>query len=122
MIVSAANSSATIVNRTSSLLTAVQQDRPTLDAHGPEHPINPPGIGREQVPHSLLGVRADDVHRLAVALERAAEDDRALVDEPVHERGMLVPSVLFPHLATPVPWPAALEPEDEVVHLPLAGA
>src|SRR4029453_18785031 len=116
MIVSAANSSATIVNRTSSLLTAVQHDCPTLDPHWPEHAIHPPGIGREQVPYGLLRLRRDDVHRFTVAFERTAQDDRPLVDEAVHERGVVVPAVLLPHVADPVPAPAALAPQDVVLH------
>ena len=34
---------------------------------------------------SSSDVASDDVHHLAVALDRPAEDDEAVVDEPVHE-------------------------------------
>ena len=49
----------------------------------------------------------------AVALERAPQDDRSLVDEVVHEPRVVVPAVLLPHVAAPVPGPAALEPQDD---------
>jgi hypothetical protein len=34
------------------------------------------------------------VQHLALAFERAAEQDEAFVDETVHDRGVLVPAVL----------------------------
>ena len=37
----------------------------------------------------------DDVHHLAVAFDRSAEDDEAVVDEAVHETRMLVPARLL---------------------------
>ena len=49
---------------------------------------------------------------LAVAFERPAEQDEAVVDERVHEVGMLVPGLLLAELARPVPRPAALDPND----------
>src|SRR6185312_424063 len=96
-IASAAAGFAASVSLTSSALTAVQEDLPALDAHRTEHSVHPPGVGREQVAHGLLGARFDDVHRVALVLERPAEDDLALVDEPVHERGVRVPAVLLAH-------------------------
>src|SRR5262245_15371762 len=115
MIVSAANSSGAIVRRASSP-TAVEQDRPAFDAHGRQHAIDPPRIGDEEVADGLLGVGRDHVHRLPVALEGPAENDPPLIDEVVHEPRVVVPAVLLTHVAAPVPRPAALEPEDEVVH------
>src|SRR6186997_2924877 len=119
MISSAATAFATTVRRTGSG-TAVQDYLPALDPHRRQHAIDPPRVGYEQIAHVLLRVRGDDVQRLALALERPAENDLALVDEAVHERGVLVPALLLAHAAAPVPRPAALEPEDVVVQLLLA--
>src|SRR5689334_23008191 len=119
MISSAATAFATIVRRTGSG-TAVQDDLPALDRHRAQHAVHPPRIGGEEVAYGLLGAGLDDVHRETLVLQRSAEDDLVLVDEGVHERGVLVPAVLVAHAAAPVPRPAALEPEDVVVQLLLA--
>src|SRR5689334_14831362 len=99
MIVPAANSSGTIVSRTRSELTAVQENRPALDRDRAEHAVRPPRIRCEQLAHSRFGFGDDDVHRVAIVLERASEHDLAVVHEPVHERGMLFPAVLLSHVA-----------------------
>src|SRR5207302_9683568 len=115
-ISSAAGSFGATISVTRSALTAVQEDRPALDALRREHPVDPPRVGGEPLADRALGRRADDVQRLAVTFEWAAEQDEALVDEVVHELGVLVPAVLLTHVAAPVPRSAAFEPEDEGLH------
>ena len=84
---------------------AVEEDRPALDALHAEHPVCGPVVLGEPCADRLLGRRVDDVQRLAVALERAAEEDEAVLDERVHEARVLVPAVLLAQVARPVPGP-----------------
>src|SRR5581483_578041 len=62
---------------------------------------------REPLVDGVLGGRAHDVQHVAAVVERAAEQDEALLDECVHEPGMLVPPLLLAHVTRPVPWPTA---------------
>lgn len=50
---------------------------------------------------------------LAATLKRPTEHDEALVDEPIHEAGMLLEARLLAQIAREVPRPAALYPYGE---------
>ena len=59
----------------------------------------------------LLGRRVDDVQHLAVALERAAEQDEAVLDQLVHDPRVLVPAVLLAQVAAQSQGPPRLAPD-----------
>ncbi len=67
----------------------------------------------EAVADRLLGGRVDDVKDVAIARQRAAEQDEPVVDERIHEPRVLIPAVLVAKLSRPVPGPAALESNHE---------
>ncbi len=77
-----------------------EPQRPRLDPREVQHGLVP-GIGLERRPHGGLVLGAHDVQRALAFVDvahGAADHDDALLHEPVHERGMLLPAVLF---ATP---------------------
>src|SRR6476646_5380002 len=84
-------------------LPAVEQDGPGLDADGLELPVLRPVVLREQRVHRFFRGRLDDVQDVDAAFERAAEQDEAHLDEPIHEPRVLIPAVLLAHVARPVP-------------------
>jgi len=56
------------------------------------------------------------VEDLAVASERTTEHDEPVVDQRVHEPGMLAKALLLAQVTRPVPRAAALEPDGEEHH------
>jgi DNA-binding NarL/FixJ family response regulator len=101
---------------------AVEPDRPGLDPVDAQHAVAQPGVGGQPRGH-LLGVRGLDGQQrpLAVA-DRAPEDDEALVEEPVHERAVLVPPRLLPARSAVVPRRAVLLGHQEDRHARTVGA
>src|SRR5262249_40552855 len=82
-----------IVGRDGELRAAVDPARPRVDRVDHEMAAAP-GVARERGAHVVCGVGLDDVHDPSVP-ERPAEHDEALLDEPVHERGVIQPTGLF---------------------------
>src|SRR5262245_22241644 len=98
------------------LPAAVEHDGPALHPDRTQHAVGRPRVLRQPLVDRVLGLRLDDPEHLAVALERAGEQDEAGVDEAVHVPRVLVPAHLLAHVARPVPRPAALQPDDVVRH------
>ena len=53
---------------------------------------------------------------LLAVVYRSAEDDKAIIDKPVHECSMLIPGVLVPDLTGGVPGRAVNQPHREIGH------
>src|SRR5688500_16377392 len=78
-------------------LPRVEVDRPRADAIDAEDVATVAGpriLGEELARRSLVG-GAHDQERPGLVVERPAEDDRALVEQAVHELGVLVPERLL---------------------------
>src|ERR1035438_9555021 len=54
--------------------------------------------------------------RLAAIADRAAEDNKAIFDQPIHECRVLIPRVLVPDLTRGVPPRAVDQPYREIGH------
>ena len=50
---------------------------------------------------------------IALALQRSAEDDEALIDERIHEPRVLLPPVLLAQTARPIPRTSSLQTDRE---------
>src|SRR5436305_11938757 len=85
------------------LRSSPQQDFPGLDPDDPQHSHWYPRIPRESRLDVLLAIGRDDVQGPGAVADRAAEDDEALVDEPIHERGVLVPLCLLAQRTRRIP-------------------
>lgn len=70
----------------------------------------------ESIPDLILVRRVDEVQGLIPITERTAYDDESGVDEPIHEGGMLLPSVLLPDEPRRVPVAGVHERQREVRH------
>ena len=73
---------------------AVQPDRPGVDRLDDEVAAAPRVAGQHR-PDRLLGRRLHDEDDTALVGQRAAQHDEAVVDETVHERGVLGPTRLL---------------------------
>ena len=82
---------------------AVQPKRPAFYRADAEQPSRRPGIPGEARPDLILVRRLDHVQRLFAITDGATEDDKAIIDEPVHESRVLIPAILVPYLAGRIP-------------------
>jgi hypothetical protein len=89
-------------------MQAIKQDRPPLDADDRERPVGQPRIGPEPVPDCIRTGCADDEQYLAVALQRAAEQDEPRLDQPVHEPGVVIETRLLPQASAEPGWSASV--------------
>src|SRR5437879_2349667 len=72
-------------------VAAVEPERPGLYRADPQHPGHRPRVlGQACLDLPLVG-GLDDMQRPVARTERAADDDEAVLDQPVHERRMLIP-------------------------------
>jgi hypothetical protein len=99
-------------------MEAIEEDRPPLDAHDRKRPVLQPRIGPEPVPDRVRARCADDEQYLAIALQRATEQDEPRLDQPVHEPGMVIETRLLPEAARPVPRTASPFPDRVQLHTP----
>jgi hypothetical protein len=76
-------------------------------------PFPRPRVLREPSAQRFLGRRVHDVEGLSTAFHRATKNDDAVVDERVHELCVLRPQLLLAHVPRPIPWPAALDADEE---------
>jgi hypothetical protein len=88
---------------------AVKQDRPGFDRLDREHPVPRPIVRRKPLPDCFLGSRRDRVQDLTVATEWASKHDEPILDERLHELGVLVPARLLAKVSRPVPWASTFE-------------
>src|SRR5215216_1744448 len=88
---------------------------PRLDARLRQHLERLPRILCEARAHGVRVVGLDDYQRPPALAHRSAEQDQPIVDEAVHEFGVLAPELLLRELARPVPTRAALARDDEVL-------
>src|SRR6266566_8833628 len=85
---------------------AVEPERPGLYRADPEQSGRCPGVCGETCPYFVLICGLDGVQGLLAVTNRAAEDKKAIVDEPVHECRVPGPALLVADLARGVPaWP-----------------
>src|SRR5450432_2635787 len=75
-----------------------------------------PGLLSKACPNLPLISGLDDVQGLLALADWAAEDDKAIVDQPIHEGGVLIPGVLNPDLTRGVPARAVGQPHREIGH------
>ena len=78
------------------LWAAVEPERPGLYRADPEQSGRSPGIPGKTCPDLVLIRGLDDVQGLLTIADWAAEDDKAIIDEPVHECRVLIPALLAP--------------------------
>src|SRR5215831_3750871 len=97
--------------------TAVEPECPRLYRAGLEQTGRCPGI-LGQARCDVVFIRGlDDVQGLLAVADRAAEDDKTVFDEPIHERRVLIPAVLVADLARGVPAWAVDQPHREIGHV-----
>lgn len=77
-----------------------------------------PGVSGEAGAHGGLVVAFDQMGGVIAVPDRTAEHDDAVVDQPVHEGGMLIPAVLVADVSRLVPGRAVNERAQEVLHDP----
>ena len=75
-----------------------------------------PRVLAEARPDFVLVRSLDGMQGLLAAADWPAEDDKAIVDQPVHECRMLVPGVLLPDLARGIPGWRVDQPYHEIGH------
>src|SRR5215831_3382773 len=96
---------------------AVEPECPRLYRADLEQAGRRPGI-LGQARCDLVFIRSlDDVQGLLAAADRAAEDDKAVLDEPVHECRVLIPPVLVADLTRGIPAWAVDQPHREIGHV-----
>src|SRR5438552_9285554 len=79
-------------------VAAVEPERPGLYRADPQQPGHRPRVlGQARLDLVLVG-GLDDMQRPVARAERAADDDEAVLDQPVHERSVLIPRLLGPDL------------------------
>jgi hypothetical protein len=98
------------------LLAAVEPERPGLYRADPEQPGRRPGICGKTWLYFVFVRGLDDVQGLLAVTNRAAEDDEAIADEPVHECRVSGPALLVPDLPRGVPARAVDQPYREIGH------
>ena|ERR1022692_283913 len=77
---------------------AVEPECPGLYGGDPQQPGQCPGILGKACPDLVLIGGCHDMQGLFAITDRAAEDDEAIIDQPVHEGRVLIPGVLIPVL------------------------
>src|SRR3989440_2113712 len=95
---------------------AVEPERPGLYRADPEQSGRCPGVCGETCPYFVLICGLDGVQGLLAVTNRAAEDKKAIVDEPVHECRVPGPALLVADLARGVPSLAVDQPDRELGH------
>src|SRR5215475_9842629 len=93
---------------------AVEPECPGLYRADPEQPSGRPGISGKARPYLVLICVFDSVQGLLAVANGAAEDDKTIGDEPVHECRVPCPAVLVPDLARAVPAWAVDQPHREM--------
>ncbi len=67
-------------------------------------------MGRQPIVHgSAAGRCRDEMDGVGAGADRATDDDQAISDQMTHERGMVIPAVLFADSAAVVPRRAVYE-------------
>ena len=91
-----------------------------MDMGDAEEAVSAPGVVGEAI-HDLVGVGgANDKENIGSVFERAAEEDKAFVDESVHESGVGLPVVLLFESSRVIPACAAGSSDNEELrHRPL---
>src|SRR5215472_9202218 len=95
---------------------AVEPECPGLYRADPEQPGHRPGICGKACPYVVLICCLDGMQGLLAVANWAAQDEKAVVDEPVHERRVPGPAVLVPDLTRGVPARAVDQPHREMRH------
>ena len=95
---------------------AVEPERPGLYRADPEQSGRCPGVCGETRPYFVLIRGLDGVQGLLAVANWAAEDKKAIVDEPVHECRVPGPALLVADLARGVPAWAVDQPHREIGH------
>jgi len=75
-----------------------------------------PGIIRKPGAHGGFGIALDEMGGVVANADRAADNDYAVINELVHERGMLVPPVLISDASLVVPGRPVDQHAQEVRH------
>ena len=95
---------------------AVEPECPGLNRADPEQSGRRPGICGKACPYLVLICGFDGVQGLLAVTNWAAENDKAVGGEPVHERSVPGPAVLVPDLTRWVPAWAVDQPHREIGH------
>ena len=95
---------------------AVEPERPGLYRADAQEPGPRPGIVSQPRLDLVLIRGLDCVQGLLAVADRAAEDDEAVIDEPVHECRVLIPGALLPDLTRGVPASAVNQLHREIGH------
>src|SRR5208282_3082058 len=95
---------------------AVEPECPGLYRADLEQPGRRPGICGQMCPYFVLIRGLDGVQRLLAVANWAAQDDKAVVDEPVHECRVPGPALLVPDLTRGVPAWTVDQPHRKIGH------
>ena len=98
------------------LRPAIEPERPGLYRADPEQSGRRPRVCGKTCPYFVLIRGLDGMQGLLAVTNRAADDDKAVVDEPVHECCVPGPALLVPDLTRGVPLWAVDQPHGEIGH------